>query len=300
MKKAAQQYCALLVIYSALVLSGCDFPMPKHNQAYVGTWKGDSISLTIRADGIADYRKSNESGTTHIKAPIRGFSGRNLRLGPLFSNVKLKIQQFPEEIGGIWTMVVENEELIKFDPRTETLLARLGRSAVHSAETFLQSMDSGDYVGAWELTEPLLKSTYSQERWRSLLINTRASLGRVFFRKLIAMRYTRRIENAPKAQFIVLAYDTFFSSNQHTLEKLTLQLDSNGQWVNSGYAIGQSVGNYVPQPVLEAYNGDEPIAEDEPIAGNETVAQRLDTQAWLPETDAAVDRTPIRSPRQPL
>jgi hypothetical protein len=289
MKKEARQSCALLVICSALLFSGCDFPMTKYKQAYLGTWKGDSILLTINPNGIADYRKNEGSESTHIKAIIRDFGGQNLSLGPSSTKLKLKIQQAPEEIGGIWTMVVENEELIKFDPKTEVLLARLGQSAIHTAEAFLQSMDRGDYVGAWELTEPLLKAAYSQERWRSLLINARASLGTVFFRKLIAMRYTRRIENAPKAQFIVLAYDTFFSSNRHTLEKLTLQLDSNGQWVNSGYAVGQSVSDYnLPQPVLEANNG------------RETVAQRLDTQAWLPENDAAVDGILTRSPHQPL
>ena len=260
MRTDAQRYYVLLVLCSALFIVSCGVPIPKDKLTYVGTWKGDSISLVIDRSGKVDYKLTQGTDTKHIRAPIQKFDEYSLTIGLLFIKTTLKVQQPPEEMDGIWTMVVEDEELIKYDSQTEKRLALLGQSAIRAAQSFLSLMDSGDYIGAWELSEPMLQIAYSREKWHSILSDARVAFGPVSSRNLTAVRYTRRLNNAPKGQFIVLAYTTHFTSNQHAVEKVTMLLDRNGRWLNGGYWISQYNNKAVFSPPSGAEESGNTIA----------------------------------------
>ncbi len=252
MRADTQRIYAVLFLCVALFIASCGMPLPEDKQTYVGTWKGDSISMVINRNGKVDYKRKQGANKMRIRAPIQAIDEDNLTIGLLFIKTTLRVQQPPEEMDGIWTMVVEDEELIKYDPKTEKLLAQMGQSAIRYAHYFLSLMDRGDYIGTWELSEPTLQIAYSREQWYSILSDARAALGPVSYRNLTAVRYTRRLNDAPKGQFIVLAYDTHFTSNQHALEKVTMVLNRNGRWMNGGYWIRQYNKKPTLSPTLEA------------------------------------------------
>ena len=109
--------------------------------------------------------------------------------------------------------------------------------AQHSAESWLQGIDSGNYAGSWDQAAALFKGAVTKEQWKSALTATRTPLGKLVSRKLRSATYTKSLPGAPDGEYVVLQYDTSFEHKQSAIETITPMLDKDGVWRVSGYFI---------------------------------------------------------------
>ena len=106
-----------LLLAGVLALAACSaVPVPSDKAAYVGTWKGVGIELTITADGGLQYEKVSASGKKSLNAPIKEWKGADFTagLGPI--KTTFKVDRPPYEEGGKWRMVVDGNELVRIVP----------------------------------------------------------------------------------------------------------------------------------------------------------------------------------------
>jgi hypothetical protein len=102
----------LAILVAALpILSACQVPDDK--VAYVGEWRGPSMSLGLAKDGTIHYKRVKGSTTTSIEGPLRKFEGDNFVVGIPFLSSTFEVSQPPHQEAGTWKMVVDGVELTR-------------------------------------------------------------------------------------------------------------------------------------------------------------------------------------------
>ena len=103
----------LLVLFFALLLSGCGKPVPADKAAYVGNWTGTGVTLSIAQDGELRYRRQSGNNTTSINAPIKEYAGANLVVGVGPLTTTFVVSAGPRQVGETWKMTVDGVELTR-------------------------------------------------------------------------------------------------------------------------------------------------------------------------------------------
>lgn len=109
-------------------------------------------------------------------------------------------------------------------------------TAQAAAETWLESVDRGDYDGSWEESASLFRAAVSKEDWERTLGATRGPLGKLVARKLKSRTYRETLPGAPDGKYVILQYDTIFENKRSAVETVTPMLDGD-TWRVSGYYI---------------------------------------------------------------
>jgi hypothetical protein len=89
-------------------------PIPASKMAYIGTWQGTDMNLTIAPDGKIAYKRAY-SNKKHVDLSIElvRFNGDNFDAGVGIFNSTFVVSRPPVESKGKTTMVVDGIELTK-------------------------------------------------------------------------------------------------------------------------------------------------------------------------------------------
>jgi hypothetical protein len=95
------------------LLAACSKPLPPERAAYVGDWRGPSMSLQITQEGEVHYLRQNGNASTNIDAPLQEFVGNDFRVGVSKINTLFVVSKPPTEKDGVWIMTVDGVELTR-------------------------------------------------------------------------------------------------------------------------------------------------------------------------------------------
>jgi hypothetical protein len=84
-------------------------------------------------------------------------------------------------------------------------------AAQAAAESWLKTVDAGDYTSSWEQAAKLFKDAVTQEQWVRAAKGTRAPLGKLVSRRLKSRQYTEKLPGALDGKYVVIQFDTVFA-----------------------------------------------------------------------------------------
>ncbi len=96
-----------------LLLSACSKPLPKDKLDYVGEWQSKEMGLLILQDGTVAYKRLKGGGITSINGPLKEFIGDDFVVGVGYFTTTFKVSEPPNQVNGIWQMVVDGVRLKK-------------------------------------------------------------------------------------------------------------------------------------------------------------------------------------------
>jgi hypothetical protein len=103
----------LVLLWLVVSLAGCAKPIPSERVAYVGSWTGANVVLSISQEGQLDYRKVDGRNTTKINAPVLEFVGDNFTAGVGPIKTTFVVTSAPHKDGAVWKMTVDGVELTR-------------------------------------------------------------------------------------------------------------------------------------------------------------------------------------------
>ncbi len=107
------RYKSNIIVLLLLILAGCTEPIPDEKKEYIGSWYGESITLVISANGVVEYQIEDKDTKTTTKAPLKKFIENAFEVGIWFLTTRFEVNEPPQEVNGLWSMVVNNIQLIK-------------------------------------------------------------------------------------------------------------------------------------------------------------------------------------------
>ncbi|HEY2796361.1 MAG TPA: DUF4019 domain-containing protein [Thermoanaerobaculia bacterium] len=110
-------------------------------------------------------------------------------------------------------------------------------AAQAAAEQWLKGVDAGQYGESWDAASEAFKKSLTQKQWIYSLTQVRAPLGNVVSRKFRASQYFTDLPGAPTGEYVVIEYDSQFSSGSPMTERITPMKDPDGVWRVSGYFL---------------------------------------------------------------
>ena len=102
--------------------------------------------------------------------------------------------------------------------------------AVREARAWLRLLDEGRYAQSWLDTSALFRSAIPENRWLAVMKSMRTHLGVPTSRQLVRTRETPRFPDLPDGLYLVLEFETAFSSGQLTDEDVVLVHEPTGDW----------------------------------------------------------------------
>ena len=110
--------------------------------------------------------------------------------------------------------------------------------AVEAAKAWLVLVDTGKFGESWDKAAFFFRSQVSREKWDARLANSRVPLGRVKSRTVWNKGYTTELQNAPKAEYVVVLFNTVFDGGKR-VETVIPVLEKDGVWRVCGFSIKQ-------------------------------------------------------------
>jgi hypothetical protein len=111
------------------------------------------------------------------------------------------------------------------------------KAATVAAQTWLATVDDGQYAQSWDQASELFRKAITQDKWVSALENVRKPLGNLVSRKLKSAQPMAELPGAPDGQYVVMKFETSFTNKKSAVETVTFMLEKDGQWRAAGYFI---------------------------------------------------------------
>jgi hypothetical protein len=105
------------------------------------------------------------------------------------------------------------------------------------ATLWLGTVDSGAYGYGWDDSAEIFQRSVARAEWERAAGTTRGPLGKVKSRTLRSATPTRKLPNAPEADYVVIYFDTEFEKRPNSVEVVTPVKEKDGQWRVAGYYI---------------------------------------------------------------
>ncbi|RFA30525.1 hypothetical protein CAI21_05620 [Alkalilimnicola ehrlichii] len=105
-----------VLVAAAVLLVGCSNDLPPEKMEYVGLWRNHDTSILITEGGRLEYESKRGSVQRSLSAPIKTFTETSIEAGFLFFGSEFAIDRGPQENDGVWTIVIDGNELYKADP----------------------------------------------------------------------------------------------------------------------------------------------------------------------------------------
>jgi hypothetical protein len=109
--------------------------------------------------------------------------------------------------------------------------------ARHSAETWLELIDSGQFGESWEQASKYLKNIVPKDKLESSLKGVITPLGELVNRELKSAKYMTDLPGAPDGEYVVFQYKTSYQNKKKAIETITPMKEEDGFWKVSGYYI---------------------------------------------------------------
>jgi len=110
-------------------------------------------------------------------------------------------------------------------------------AAVAAAQAWLALIDTGDWSASWKQASTIFQGGVTEPNWANSMTTYRKPLGAVRSRKLKSAQTMTELPGAPDGKYVVMQFDTSFANKKATIETVTFDLETNGQWKSSGYFI---------------------------------------------------------------
>jgi hypothetical protein len=111
------------------------------------------------------------------------------------------------------------------------------QAAQKAAESWLASVDGGDYIDSYDEAASLFKLAITKEEWARKVRAARSPLGKLVTRKLKHVQSATSLPGAPDGDYVVILYDSSFENKKSAVETIVPMRDKDGQWRVSGYFI---------------------------------------------------------------
>jgi hypothetical protein len=111
------------------------------------------------------------------------------------------------------------------------------KAATSAAQTWLATIDKGDYARSWQEASSLFRNAVTEDKWKSSLDTVRKPLGKLTSRTVKKAQFATSLPGAPDGQFVVVQFDTAFENQKAVAETVTFMLEKDGQWRAAGYFI---------------------------------------------------------------
>ncbi len=120
------------------------------------------------------------------------------------------------------------------------------KAALEGAQTWLKTMDGGNYEKCWESAgadfKEQLTSRFSQEdaskMWIGMLQQDSATFGHVASRTLREKHYYNSEPNFPNGEYFLFVFDAILESGRLAEEHISVKKENDGQWRLNSYVIG--------------------------------------------------------------
>jgi hypothetical protein len=110
-------------------------------------------------------------------------------------------------------------------------------AAVKAAESWLRTIDGGNYGKSWDEASSIFKSALTREKWNEAQQQARAPLGKESARKLWGAEHKDSLPSAPAGEYAVMQFNTNFVYKSGAVETVTMVLENDGNWRAAGYYI---------------------------------------------------------------
>lgn len=121
-------------------------------------------------------------------------------------------------------------------------------AAQAAAESWLKTVDAGNYSASWDQGAATLKGAVKQAEWVQMLGGQRTPLGKVVSRRLRSRQLTDKAPTTrvvggkvytfgQRGKFVIIEYDTTFLNKPSAVETVTPMADPDGVWRVSGYSV---------------------------------------------------------------
>lgn len=90
-------------------------PVPADKLAYVGTWTGKDMRLSLSRDGKIAYKRDQEKKKVDLSIELLGFKGNDFDAGFGFMRSTFVVSKPPHRDGKVWKMTVDGVELTRED-----------------------------------------------------------------------------------------------------------------------------------------------------------------------------------------
>ncbi len=110
-------------------------------------------------------------------------------------------------------------------------------AAIIAAETFTETLDKGDFAGAWQQTSTVNQSYTDQHPdWYIKVVAIRPLLGNVIKRELEKLSRHSSWVGLPDGDYLRVSFTTVFQNKKDSLETVVLVREK-GIWVVSSYHL---------------------------------------------------------------
>ena len=102
-----------LLLMLTVLLAACAKPVPADKVAYIGTWQGPGVRLTIEKNGMVTYWRRQGTSTINSAAPLQGFNGDDFDVGVGVMSTRFHVVVPPHEEMGKVKMTIDNLTLTR-------------------------------------------------------------------------------------------------------------------------------------------------------------------------------------------
>ena len=110
-------------------------------------------------------------------------------------------------------------------------------AAIVAAESWLNTVDHGQYAASWQAAAAYFKQAVTEAQWVQSLQSVREPLGEHVSRQVKSATYQTALPGAPDGEYVVIQFTTVFTHKEQAIETVTPMKDADGAWRVSGYYL---------------------------------------------------------------
>ncbi|MBC8039535.1 MAG: DUF4019 domain-containing protein, partial [Opitutaceae bacterium] len=110
-------------------------------------------------------------------------------------------------------------------------------AVVNRAQVWLRLIDQGSFIQSWRESASFFQKSTTENDWVNALNTARTPLGETKTRRLKTTEFLSRVPNAPDGRYLVMQFNTAFTTDVDTTETVTFSRESDGEWRAVGYYI---------------------------------------------------------------
>ncbi|MGA2240571.1 MAG: DUF4019 domain-containing protein [Verrucomicrobiota bacterium] len=171
----------------------------------------DELSLYSRALGEDEIRTIANAGKTGKRKVMASFD--EAAINSAINNAQERSQKHPDPAAGV------------------------DKTAMSSAEAWLNAIDAGRYSESWKGAAPFFQGAVTEKGWTKSMESFRKPLGSLISRNLKSARPMTELPGAPDGQYVIMQFETSFANKKSAVETVTFMLEKDGQWRAAGYYI---------------------------------------------------------------
>ncbi|MDR3460595.1 MAG: DUF4019 domain-containing protein [Verrucomicrobiae bacterium] len=111
------------------------------------------------------------------------------------------------------------------------------KAATTAAQTWLETIDGGNYSKSWDGAAELFQKAVTKSGWEAALTGVRKPLGDLVARKLKSAQAVKSLPGVPEGDYVVMQFETSFANKKSAIETVTFSLEKDGRWKSAGYFI---------------------------------------------------------------